>query len=309
MRIGIAVHAAAGIGGDLFDLDDRLAKPAQGRGLDRAADPLVERGDDGAGECRRRFHFDRPDRSRHHRAGGPSGTGSRRTAPAARRRAAAACAADRPARTTGRRAADPERSAVIRIWRTAREIDVILLGLRKSRRVERQRCAGLWRTRLRCGRLRCAILRRSCIAAAGCIAACRFAACFAAMAASHSTGPPASAAAPRRWELHSADAPARRCSQAARFAQRRHLERIIRPAHARPVDRGNAHPRRRLFHGAGIEAGDLRIVPPRLALGEQVMAAAGDSDQHDEDDGADEILTNSTRHQRRMRGIPLRTAQ
>ena len=35
MRVRIAVHAAAGIGGDLFDLDDGLAEPVLRRGLHR----------------------------------------------------------------------------------------------------------------------------------------------------------------------------------------------------------------------------------------------------------------------------------
>ena len=62
-------------------------------------------------------------------------------------------------------------------------------------------------------------------------------------------------------------------------------------------------------HRAGIETSDFRVVPPRLALGEQIVAAAGKSDQRDEDEGADEIPTHSTPHARTMRGIPLRTAQ
>ena len=67
VRIRIAVHAAAGISGDLFDLDDGLAKPVFGRRLHGGADPLIERGDDGAGERRRRLHFDRAGRGRHQR--------------------------------------------------------------------------------------------------------------------------------------------------------------------------------------------------------------------------------------------------
>ena len=61
-RAGLAVHAAAGIGGDLLDLGHRLAEPAHRRGLHRLRDPLIERGDDRTGERRRRLDLDRPDR-------------------------------------------------------------------------------------------------------------------------------------------------------------------------------------------------------------------------------------------------------
>ena len=59
MRARIAVHAAAGIRGDLLDLDDGLAEPAHRRRLDRSRDPLIERSDQRAGERRRRADFDR----------------------------------------------------------------------------------------------------------------------------------------------------------------------------------------------------------------------------------------------------------
>ena len=67
VRVRIAVHAAARISRDLLDLDHRLAEPAQGRGLHGSRNPLIKRGDDGAGECRGRIHFDRPRRAGHHR--------------------------------------------------------------------------------------------------------------------------------------------------------------------------------------------------------------------------------------------------
>ncbi len=63
------------------------------------------------------------------------------------------------------------------------------------------------------------------------------------------------------------------------------------------------------FTAPELRQASFRLVPPGLALGEQVVAAAGKSDQGDEDEGADEIPTNSARHARTMRGIPLRTAQ
>src|ERR1700685_725276 len=57
MRIGIAIHTAARISGDLFDFDDRLAEPAQCRGLHRSRNPTVECGNNRAGERRRGLHF------------------------------------------------------------------------------------------------------------------------------------------------------------------------------------------------------------------------------------------------------------
>ena len=67
-RIGVAVHSAAGIGGYLLDLDDRLPKPVERGRLHCRRDPLVEPGDERAGQRRRRLDLDRADRSGHHRA-------------------------------------------------------------------------------------------------------------------------------------------------------------------------------------------------------------------------------------------------
>ena len=92
-------------------------------------------------------------------------------------------------------------------------------------------------------------------------------------------------------------------------AQRRNAERVIDAARARPVDGRDAHPLRRFLEGAGIQTGGFRLVPPRFPLGEHIVAAAGENDQSDEDEGADEIPTNSARHARTMRRILLRTAQ
>ena len=80
------------------------------------------------------------------------------------------------------------------------------------------------------------------------------------------------------------------------LAQGRDAQRIIGAARARTADGGDAHARRRFLDRAGIQARDLGVVPPWLALGQHVMTAAGKSDQRDEDGGADEIPTNSTRH-------------
>src|ERR1700682_2471776 len=85
-------------------------------------------------------------------------------------------------------------------------------------------------------------------------------------------------------------------AERAALAQGRYAHRIIRAARARPADGGDAHARRRFFHRAGIQARDLGVMPPWLPLGKHEMTAAGKSDQRDEDKGADEIPTNSTRH-------------
>ncbi len=53
VRAGVAVHAAAGIGGDLLDLDHRLAEPARRSRLHMLADEAIERRYQGAGERRR----------------------------------------------------------------------------------------------------------------------------------------------------------------------------------------------------------------------------------------------------------------
>ena len=52
-----------------------------------------------------------------------------------------------------------------------------------------------------------------------------------------------------------------------------------------------------VVHRAGIQTSGFGLVPPWLALGEQIMAgAAGKNGQRNEDGGADEIPTNSARH-------------
>src|SRR5215208_4810791 len=66
-RAWIAVHAAARIGGDLSNLDHRLAEPLHGRRLHGPGDPLVKRGDDWTSQRRRRAHGDWGDRPGHWR--------------------------------------------------------------------------------------------------------------------------------------------------------------------------------------------------------------------------------------------------
>ena len=56
MRARLAIHAAAGIGRNLFDLDDRASEPTLRRGLDRIRYPTIERRNDRTGERRGRCH-------------------------------------------------------------------------------------------------------------------------------------------------------------------------------------------------------------------------------------------------------------
>ena len=107
MRARIAVHAAAGIGGDLLDLDHARAEPALRRRLHGIGEPAIQRRDDRTGQRRRRLHRDRTDRV--------DGIALRRSEPrqgcapalrigrAANKARNSARAADRPARSrTGR---------------------------------------------------------------------------------------------------------------------------------------------------------------------------------------------------------------
>ena len=57
--VRVAIHTAAGIGGDLFDLDDRFAEPMHRGRLHGSRNPPIERGNNRAGERRRRLHFNR----------------------------------------------------------------------------------------------------------------------------------------------------------------------------------------------------------------------------------------------------------
>ena len=67
VRVRIAVHAAARIRRDLFDLDHRATKPFQRRRLHRLVDPFVELGDQRAGERGRRPYHDRAGAAGHDR--------------------------------------------------------------------------------------------------------------------------------------------------------------------------------------------------------------------------------------------------
>jgi hypothetical protein len=63
-RPRLAVHGAAGIGGDLLDLDDRRAVPGHGRRLNRLVKPRLDIGDERTGQRRLRLELDKARRSR-----------------------------------------------------------------------------------------------------------------------------------------------------------------------------------------------------------------------------------------------------
>jgi hypothetical protein len=83
---------------------------------------------------------------------------------------------------------------------------------------------------------------------------------------------------------------------AAAFAERRDLERIFRAANSGARNRADPDQFGILFDGAGLQARNFRLGPPRFALRGKKSAAA--ARQRDKDKGADEIQTNSARHPR-----------
>src|SRR5262249_41632713 len=97
-----------------------------------------------------------------------------------------------------------------------------------------------------------------------------------------------------------------RIAQHRLLAERRHFQRKVGAAHPRPADRTEERNRRAFLHGARLEACDLRLAPPRLAFLEPTRLARGEAD---ENEGADEIPTNSGRHSGTMRGSLLTTLQ
>jgi hypothetical protein len=88
-----------------------------------------------------------------------------------------------------------------------------------------------------------------------------------------------------------------RIAQRSALTQRRDPQRKIGPAHAGPADRLDAHYAGAFLDRARVDALRLGLLPPRLALGKHVAAAATREHAEDaKDDGADEIPTNSPRH-------------
>jgi len=84
---------------------------------------------------------------------------------------------------------------------------------------------------------------------------------------------------------------------AAAFAERRDLERILRATDAGAGNRVDPDQIGVLLDGAGLEAGDFGLGPPRFALRGLKKSTAA-ARQRDKDEGADEIQTNSARHPR-----------
>src|SRR5262245_8612529 len=83
------------------------------------------------------------------------------------------------------------------------------------------------------------------------------------------------------------------------LAQRRYPYGIVRPAHAGPADRRDAHARRTFFDRAGIQASKLGLAPPSLALALiEIMPAAGERDQRRTSDRAKNPQPNDTQHAR-----------
>ena len=340
----LPVHAAAGIGRDLLDLGDRLAKPLQRRGLHRADDPAVERRDDRTGECRVGFHLHR------HRSH------DRLTLRAERRQRPRALRRDRRRCCAGTRIWRQFVIVVLRMRRRAARLR-LLVGL-LPRRVVLIRLPRRWVVRLRrivsrlllIGRLRLIIwlcliirLRLRALPVRGCaqvrrrraellIALLHIALLYAWRFNRHRyTGllrrgvarlghrrvirllldrPARLGGRPRRARIRTRDR-ARRPQLLAvahrrAFAERRNLQRKIRAAHARPIDGRDAHDACAFLHRSGIEAGDFRVLAPGRAhfVAQKAPAAARERDQND---AATEDPTHATRHARTMRRIFLRT--
>ena len=82
-----------------------------------------------------------------------------------------------------------------------------------------------------------------------------------------------------------------------RLAEHRHLERIVSAAHAGTLDRFENRDGRAFPYGARFETRDFRLASPRLALTEPGLPPAASQDSEDnEDERADKIPTNSSRH-------------
>src|SRR5262249_9136290 len=93
----------------------------------------------------------------------------------------------------------------------------------------------------------------------------------------------------------------------AALAECRDLEREFRAARPGTRDRVDAHEVRPFPHCSGFQTSDFGLGPPGFTLGLEEPATA--TCQRNEDDGADNIQTNPTRHARQIRRIYLRTLQ
>ncbi len=303
LRAGLAVHAAAGIGRDLLDLDHRLAEPLARRRLHRVGEPAIERRHDRAGQRRRGLDLDR------RRGGQP------RIARRAERRQRALRHRLRGLRPSHRR------RARLRIGRQLLASSSSAGGggsaARRRRVIGRLSVAALpIRRRLQIGRRRAEIPLLRIAACCGSRRAPRSTSarravrngCGGGIAAARS----ASAAAPpdgRRRDR--AGRPDRLVGEAERrtLAERRHLQRKIGAAHAGTLDRRDADEACAFLDRARIQAGDLGLAPPRLALAAYCKMPRPHP-------ASATRTTEPTRNQRtprdmarRMRAIPLRTLQ
>src|SRR5262244_3328726 len=82
-----------------------------------------------------------------------------------------------------------------------------------------------------------------------------------------------------------------------RLAEHRHLERIVRAAHAGTLNGFENRKRRAFPHGARLQTCDFRLAPPGFAFSEPSLPCA--ACHCDEDKGADHTPTYSSRHIRR----------
>ncbi len=310
-RARLAVHPAARIGRDLSDFRDLHAEPLQRRRLHGAREPRVERGDDRTGERRRRLHRHRTGRNRRalaakrHLLGTARRVGLRRIGLRGSRRAIVR------RRLIGNRLVGSGR-AILRALRISLRRRAVLrarrIGLRRrlpglrvlvfevvvrigrlaAGRLDRHRSVrrggsgiGLRRIGLRLRRIRIVVGRTRIVA--GRRRGER-------LAARDRAG--------RTQLIGKAD----RCA----FADCGDLHGKIRAADAGAGNRLDAGERRAFLHLPRLEAGDLRLMPPRVALREHDLAAGSETE---DDEGADEIPGHSARHARRMREIPLRILQ
>ena len=261
MRVRIAVHAAARIGGDLLDLDDARAEPAHRRRLHRIAQPAVERRDDRARQRRRGLHRDLPEgadgvslRRPERRRGRRWRIGWLRIRRRSRRRVPVA-----------RRIGRCRRIAAAARLRHAfgRQVDIIFLrgNARRGQRDRAVRRRGIGRLARR--RIRIASLIVSSI-----------------ISLIISPG--------RRCRRRARNRPARLIADIAGrpqafvgkaetgdvVAERRHFQRIFRAAHAGTGDRVDPDQVRALLDRAGLQASDFGLGTPWFALGGLKKSAA-----------------------------------
>jgi len=110
---------------------------------------------------------------------------------------------------------------------------------------------------------------------------------------------PARFARPRRATARRMNAAARRSAERSASAMEGTLAGwspadAVSHRHSQ-ADRRNLDALGTLLDRAGIQASDFRIMPPRLTFAGEIMAAAGERDQHG-NDGSGQRTLNTTRH-------------